>query len=256
MNIFLFGSMMGGVILLDLLLSGDNVLVIGAAAAQLARRERWYAIAVGGIMAIVLRIIFTVLAAVLLNIPFIQTVGAMLLIYVAQKLLQGRESIGTSQTPQENQSTLPRPIQRLLPLNNTFLSALLTILIADLTMSLDNILAVGALANGELLPLAIGLVGSITILMVGSAAVSILVEHFRWLLDVASLVLAWTSATMIHDDLSALASSHHLSWLLALNQPVLPLHLSWLLIIIAAVTCSLMIFFNLFYRFHKERQTA
>jgi len=256
MNIFVFGSIMGGVILLDLLLSGDNVLVIGAAAAQLARRQRWYAIAVGGMMAVVLRVIFTVLAAVLLNVPFIQTVGAVLLIYVAQKLLQGRSSIGTNQQAQESKSILPGPIQRFLPLNNTFLSAMLTILIADVTMSLDNILAVGALANGELLPLAIGLVGSITILMVGSAAISVLVEHFPWLLDIASLILGWTSATMLHDDLSALAISHHLDWLLALNQPVLPLHLSWLLLIIAVVTCSLVIFFNLFYRFHKERQPA
>jgi YjbE family integral membrane protein len=212
MNMFLFVSMTGEILLLDLLLSGDNALVIGVAAAGLARRQRWYAIAVGGAMAMLLRILFTALASTLLNIPFIQTIGAGVLLYLACNLLQQRTQIGAHViTQQLGESSVPGTRQPLSRFSNAFLSALLNILIADVTMSLDNILAVGALANGEVFPLLIGLVGSIIVLMLGSAIVSILVERLRWLLDVAALILAWTSATMIHDDLTLLATSQHLA---------------------------------------------
>src|SRR6266702_3410927 len=127
MDVLVFGSMIGGVLLLDLLLSGDNVLVIGVAAAGLERRQRWYAIAIGGLVAMLLRILFTALASVLLNIPFIQTGGAIVLLYLARKLLKDRSQIGIVPTPQEGES-IPGGdmLKRFTSTHGAFLSALLT----------------------------------------------------------------------------------------------------------------------------------
>jgi len=80
----------GSIILIDLLLSGDNALVIGAAAAGLPRRQRWYAIALGGGGAIVLRIAFAVIATLLLRLPLLQAVGGLLLLIIAIRLLVDR----------------------------------------------------------------------------------------------------------------------------------------------------------------------
>ena len=82
-----------------------------------------------------------------------------------------------------------------------FLPALLTILVADVTMSLDNVLAVGALSHGNLLVLSIGILVSIAILLVGSALVAELMKCLPWLLDVAALVLGWVGANMMLYDL-------------------------------------------------------
>ncbi|HTK07159.1 MAG TPA: YjbE family putative metal transport protein [Ktedonobacteraceae bacterium] len=252
MDLLVLGSRIGGILLLDLLLSGDNVLVIGAAAAGLARRERWYAIMIGGGAAMLLRILFTALASVILNISFIQTIGALILLYLAQKLLQERSQ---SEAEQQNGAASSEESSKQLASSrkNAFFSALLTILVADATMSLDNILAVGALANGEMLPLVVGLIGSITMLLLGSALVSVLVERLGWVLDIAALVLGWTSATMIHDDLVQIARTHHIEFVLALDQTALPWHLSWLLFILAIGTCGIVLFFDLFYRRRSAR---
>jgi predicted tellurium resistance membrane protein TerC len=77
---------------------------------------------------------------------------------------------------------------------------MLTILVADVTMSLDNILAVGGLAHGEILVLTIGLLVSVAILLVGSAIVAGLIRRMQWLMDLAALVLGWTAGSMVHSD--------------------------------------------------------
>src|SRR6185437_2383551 len=84
-------GIIGGIVLVDLVLSGDNALVIGAAAASLPRRQRWTAILAGGVGAIVLRILFTLAAALLLRLPLLQAIGGILLIAIAVKLLHDRE---------------------------------------------------------------------------------------------------------------------------------------------------------------------
>jgi YjbE family integral membrane protein len=266
MDFLALGSSIGGILLLDLLLSGDNMLVIGSTAAGLARRERWYAIVIGGIAAMLLRILFTALASEILNISFIQTIGALILLYLAQRLLRERTHIGIDHPKQQlkPQTSLElehdhhqehtRPDH-----HNVFLTALLTILVADVTMSLDNILAVGALANGEMLPLIIGLIGSITVLLVGSALISVLVERLSWLIDVAALVLGWTSATMIHDDLIHIATTRHITFLLTLDQIKFPLNLSELQLLLAILTCGFVLCCDLIYRRRatlKNRENA
>ena len=187
-------SAIGSIILVDLLLSGDNALVIGAAAASLPRRQRWLAILIGGIAAVTLRIVFSLLSTVLLNLPWLQTGGAVVLLIIAVRLLADRKSKAPAKVEQETPRT---------PLNvrQGLAAAMLTILVADVTMSLDNILAVGAIANGNILLLVIGLLVSVAILLFGSALIAEVIGRLTWLLDAAALVLAWTGANMILDDL-------------------------------------------------------
>ena len=195
-------GIIGGIVLVDLVLSGDNALVIGAAAASLPRQQRWTAILTGGIGAIVLRIAFTLVAAALLQLPLLQAIGGVLLVVIAIKLLLDREHDlrkrqGAAESDSEAQVTGSQGNQGN---QRGFMSALLTIIVADVTMSLDNVLAVAALAS-EHIPLLIGgLLLSILILLVGSALVAELINRLPWLLDVAALVLGWTASNMLLHD--------------------------------------------------------
>jgi YjbE family integral membrane protein len=246
MQIWVWAGMIGSILLLDLVLSGDNALILGAAAAGLPRRQRWYALVFGGMGAIVLRIAFASVATFVLNIPWIQTIGAIVLMVIAIKLLTGRDLMQSEQSDEDKQnekSFKPRSLK----------SAALAIIVADVTMSLDNVLAVGAAANGGLIAIALGLFFSIIIIICGSALVAELITRFIWLLDLAAFVLGWTSATMIHDDLVHLASTSNIDWLQTISQPSLPLHLSWLLLLLALVTCSLVLIFDL-YTYARARQ--
>lgn len=230
--------MIGSILVLDLALSGDNALVLGATAAGLPQKQRWYALIFGGAGAIVLRILFSSIATIVLNIPWLQTVGAVVLIVIAVRLLAERVP-GQGEQAGKN-------VEGGGEMN--FRTAALTILVADVTMSLDNVLAIGAAANGDVWPIVFGLIISIAIIISGSALVAAMMHRLPWLLDLAALVLAWTSATMFHDDLAALATRSHISWLASFSQPALPLHLSWLVLLLFAITGLIVLAFDLFYR--------
>lgn len=204
----------GGIILVDLALSGDNALVIGAAAAGLPKRERTQAILLGGAGAIILRILFAIAATLLLQLPFVQAVGGLVLLYIAARLLMERKG-AHEETIDEHAKLIPHASTT--PAGTTaatgqaqssgggaapgFVRALLTILVADVTMSLDNVLAIGALAHGDLPVLIFGLLVSIGLVLAGSALVASLIRRLPWLLDVAALVLGWTAASMVLHDL-------------------------------------------------------
>lgn len=191
-------GIIGSIVLVDLVLSGDNALVIGAAAASLPRQQRLVAILVGGGGAVVLRIGFTLIAALLLQLPLLQAIGGLLLIGIAVKLLLDRErelrearAAGTH-AGGETAGTAGT--------SKSLFNALLTIMVADVTMSLDNILAVAALASEHIPLLIAGLLLSILLLLVGSALVAELINRLPWLLDVAALVLGWTASNMVLHD--------------------------------------------------------
>ena len=183
-------SALAGIILVDLVLSGDNALVIGAMAAGLPRKQRLIAILAGGAGAIFLRIGFAVLATLLLHIPFVQAIGGAILLCIAIRLLMSR-----NEKPSSSSDTSAESVKK------GFLMALITILLADATMSLDNVLAVGAMAHGNISLLVVGLLISVTLLLIGSALISELMKRLPLLFDIASLVLAWTAATMILSDM-------------------------------------------------------
>lgn len=197
----------GGIVLVDLALSGDNALVIGAAAAGLPSRQRTQAIFLGGAGAIILRILFAIAATLLLKLPFVQALGGVVLLYIAARLLVERTGKHEEQVneeakliPHATESKAPAP-DASASVSSGFMRAMLTILVADVTMSLDNVLAIGALAQGELPVLIVGLLLSIALVLAGSALVASLIQRLPWLLDVAALVLGWTAASMVSHDL-------------------------------------------------------
>lgn len=190
-----FLGSLGAIVLVDLALSGDNALIIGAAASGLERRQRTLAIVAGGGSAIVLRIVFTIAASKLLLIPLLEAIGGGILIVIAVRLLIGREEHEPHSEAHDAEGTVKAPKRTV-----SFASAMLTILVADVTMSLDNILAVGGLARGDIPLLAVGLLISVALLLVGSAIVASLIGRLPWLLDLAAIVLGWTAGSMVFHD--------------------------------------------------------
>jgi YjbE family integral membrane protein len=188
-----------GIVLVDLVLSGDNALVIGAAASGLPRRQRWQAIVAGGAGAILLRIAFATAATLLLRLPLLQALGGAVLLLIAVRLLAERTDSHGEVLDEEAELVPPEPEPHK-PIARSFGAALLTILVADVTMSLDNVLAIGALAHGNIPLLAGGLLLSISLVLLGSALVAELIGWLPWLLDLAALVLGWTAAHMVLDD--------------------------------------------------------
>ncbi|MGZ3600845.1 MAG: YjbE family putative metal transport protein [Ktedonobacterales bacterium] len=176
-------ALAGGIALLDIVLSGDNALVIGAAASRLQRGQRRFAIILGGAGAVVLRLVLATIATELLSIAYLQFAGGLILCVIAVRLL----------LPEGENRFLRTSSDHLLP-------AILTILLADVSMSLDNVIAVGALAHGNVPLLVIGVAFSMVLLFVASSVVAMIIDRMAWLIDVASLVLAWTAASLILED--------------------------------------------------------
>lgn len=195
----------GGIALVDLVLSGDNALVIGAAASQLPRGQRLMAIFWGGIGAMVLRVALAIAATDLLQIPYLHAFGGIILLGIAIKILIPESGTRRGATA-----------------SGYFFTAMATIILADLTMSLDNVLAVSALASGHLILLVSGLVLSMTLLFVASALIARLISLVPLLLDLAALVLGWTAANLVMED-------HAFTSLVQLDARYdLPLHLGFL----------------------------
>jgi YjbE family integral membrane protein len=186
------------IIFVDLTLSGDNMIIIGAAVAGVPRHQRRLAMIFGGGGAIVLRIVFTACISLLLQIPLLQALGGVIVVYVTIQLLIDRSNKQFMETIEHPGLANTASTEK--PANRSFLKLLLPILLADVTTSLDNILAIGALAKGNLPVLVIGLALSVAILLLGSILVAELIERLPVLLDVSTLILAWTAAQMILYD--------------------------------------------------------
>lgn len=181
-----FLSAVASIVVIDLVLSGDNALVIGLAARGLPTRQRRQAIVAGGMAAVMLRIALTAVAALLLGIPGVRAVGGFLLLGIAFRLLKKSDAQG----PERAAGSLRE--------------AVLTILVADVVMSLDNVLGVAGASHGDLTLLLFGLGLSVTVLMVGGTLIAALVSRFWWLTYLGSAVIAWTGAAlMLEDDVLA-----------------------------------------------------
>lgn len=176
-------ALAGGIALLDIVLSGDNALVIGAAASRLRRGQRRFAIILGGAGAILLRLALATIATELLTIKYLQFAGGLILCVIAVRLL----------LPEGENRFLRNSSDHLLP-------AIVTIVLADVSMSLDNVISVGALARGNITLLVAGLAFSMVLLFVASSVVAVIIDRLSWLIDLASLVLAWTAASLILED--------------------------------------------------------
>jgi YjbE family integral membrane protein len=170
------------IILINIILSGDNAVVIGMAAHRLEPKQRRTAILVGGLGAIVLRVVLTIVAAALLMIPGLRLVGGLLLVWIAIQLLEEEEEGSETKAA------------------GTLREAITTILIADLVMSIDNVLGVAAASNGNFVLLGLGLVISMAILMFLGGLVANLIDRFWWLAYVGAGVIAWTAADLVLSD--------------------------------------------------------
>lgn len=171
------------IVIIDLVLSGDNAVVIGMAAHRLEPRQRKFAIVLGGGAAIGLRIALTAIAAFLLQLRGLQAAGGMLLLWIAIKLLKQEEE---SHEGIRSAATMK--------------GAIATILVADFIMSLDNVLGVAGASEGNFGLLLFGLLLSMGILMFVGSLVADLINKLWWLAYVGSGVIAWTGSSMIFED--------------------------------------------------------
>ncbi|HAL40580.1 MAG TPA: hypothetical protein DCP03_21770 [Polaromonas sp.] len=179
----LFWSAFGAIVLANIVLSGDNAVVIAMAARTLKPEQRGKAIFWGSAAAIVMRIILTIVAIQLLTLPYLKVVGAILLVYIGVDLLSA----------EDDEDSEGKEI-------NGMAAAIRTILIADLVMSLDNILAVAAAAKGNLPLLVLGLLVSIPLIVFGATLLTKVMERFPIIITIGAALLGFLAGEMLLTD--------------------------------------------------------
>ena len=172
------------VIWINILLSGDNAVVIALACRGLPPRQRLWGMVIGAGFASVLLIVFTGVVALLMTLPYLKLVGALLLLWIAAKLLVPEESDGEEG---------PEPVDNLW-------RAIRIVVIADLVMSLDNVIAVAAVAKGQYVLLTLGLMVSIPMVIAGSALILALLERFPVLVWGGAAILGWVAGDIFASD--------------------------------------------------------
>ena len=171
------------IIWINIILSGDNAVVIALAARSLPPEQQKKAIMIGSGAAVVLRIVLTVVAAKLLELSFLQIIGGCLLLWIGYQLLTGDED-GEGESKG----------------NSGMMAAVRTILIADLVMSLDNVIAVAATAQGNMVLLILGLAISIPLVIFGSTLMIKLMERFPVIVTLGAALIGWVGGETIVND--------------------------------------------------------
>jgi YjbE family integral membrane protein len=166
----------------NIILSGDNAVVIALAARSLPQKQQKQAIFWGAGAAVVLRVILTVFAAALLGLPWLKIVGSLLLFWIGIKLL----------IPEEGEDDIKASDQ--------LLAAIKTILVADLVMSLDNVIAVAAAAGGSYVLLILGLAISIPLVIFGATLLIKLMERFPVIITGGAALIGWVAGEMLVAD--------------------------------------------------------
>ena len=179
----LFWSSFGAILLTNIVLSGDNAVVIAMAARTLKPEQRSKAIFWGSAAAIVMRIVLTIVAIQLLALPFLKIIGAVLLVYIGVDLLSA----------EEDENGLDKDISGMG-------GAIRTILIADLVMSLDNVLAVAAAAKGDLPLLVLGLLISIPLIVFGATLLTKVMARFPIIITIGAALLGFLAGEMLLTD--------------------------------------------------------
>ena len=180
-------SMTLEVLLLDLLLSSDNIVMIALACRSLPESKRRLGLMLGTGAAILLRVLLTTVARFVLEIPILKLLGGLALVIIAIKLIR------TAETPVDVSNELGEG-------GSNLWSAVATIVIADLVMSVDNILGLAAIARGSLLILIIGLVISVPLLMFGSLFVGSLLQKYPVLIRAGGAMLGWFAGDIAVSD--------------------------------------------------------
>ena len=173
---------LGSIIVLDLVLGGDNAVVIAMASRDLPESIRKRAIYVGTAGAIAIRLVMTFLAVWVLTIPYLQAIGGLALIPIAVKLLKPAEET-------EEISSC-----------DGFWTAIKTIIVADVAMGIDNVLAIAGAADGHFGLIVIGLLISVPVIVWGSQLIGALMQKYPSLIFLGAGILAWTAGTMVLHD--------------------------------------------------------
>ena len=171
------------IVWINIILSGDNAVVIAMAARSLPPQQQRTAVLFGSGAAVVLRIILTVVAAKLLALPYLQIIGGLLLLWIGTQLLSGEEE-GDGEDKEYG----------------SMLAAVRTILLADLVMSLDNVIAVAAAAQGSMVLLILGLAISIPLVVFGSTLMIKLMECFPIIVMLGAALIGWVAGETIVSD--------------------------------------------------------
>ena len=188
----------GKIVIADLILSGDNALIIGMAAAGLSPELRKKAILYGMVIAAVLRIVFAIVATKLLGIPGILFFGSLLLFYVCYRLLieiregmdeHAEHAMEVAEDPEGGYTGVPK---------RTMTSALISITIADVSMSLDNVLAVAAIADGDTTKLVFGLGLAIVLMAFFATLIMKLLTKYPWISWLGLAVLLYVACEMFY----------------------------------------------------------
>jgi|TARA_B110000908_G_C10042496_1_gene352479 YjbE family integral membrane protein len=172
------------IIAIDIILGGDNAIVIALACKNLPEKQRKLGIFYGALGAIILRVIMVFCATYLLLIEYLQIVGGLLLIWIAVKLiLDNHKSHGIHVNQESN-----------------LFAAIKTIVIADFVMSLDNSVAIAAVANGDIALVIFGLLLSVPIIIWGSSLILTLIDKYPSIIYLGAMLIGWIGGDMIQSD--------------------------------------------------------
>ncbi|WP_374406641.1 TerC family protein [Hydrogenophaga sp.] len=184
---------LGQIIWINIILSGDNAVVIALAARGLEPRQQKQAIFWGTAAAVVLRVVLTIVAVKLMQLPWLQLIGGLLLLWIGVQLLNdGGDEEGEGHS------------------HSGLLPAIRTILVADLVMSLDNVIGVAAAANGNLTLLVIGLAIAIPIVIFGSTLMIKIMGRFPVIVTLGAALIGWVGGeTVVSDKMIEPMVPHH-----------------------------------------------
>jgi YjbE family integral membrane protein len=177
-----FWLAVGKIIWINVLLSGDNALVIAMACRGLHGRHRLWGMVIGAGIAVVLLIAFTGIVATLMSLPYLKVVGGVALLVIAAKLL----------VPEDESDEIAA--------GTTLWHAIRIVVIADIVMSLDNVIAVAAAANGQFSLLILGLAISIPMIIAGAALIMLVLDRFPLLVWLGAMLLGWIAGDVIASD--------------------------------------------------------
>ena len=187
-----FWLALGKIVWINVLLSGDNALVIALACRGLRGRQRFWGMVAGSGIAVGLRIVFTGIVATLMALPYLKLVGGLALLVIAAKLL----------VPEDDNEDIAA--------GTTLWQAVRIVALADLVMSLDNVIAVAAAANGQASLLIVGLAMSIPLIIAGAALIMLVLDRFPILVWLGAMLLGWVAGEVIATDLAVEPLLHRL----------------------------------------------
>ena len=177
------------IVFIDLVLAGDNAIIIGMVASQFPTEQRKKIIFWGIGAAVVLRIIFTLITAYLLQITGLRLIGGILLLYICYRLYE--DVIKMNSNAEENIKKID---------NSSFMKAITTVILADVTMSLDNVLGVAGAARDHYMLLIFGLVLSIVLMATAATLISGWIKKYKWIGWVGLLAILFVAIELIYTD--------------------------------------------------------